>query len=88
MKLRDGVEIIEIEGDTAVVPTFEERIDLRRIYRLNPVSRMLICALKTETDEEKLTDLFCENYDVSRQDAKRDISVFLNNIRELGFLEE
>lgn len=88
MKLRDGVEIIEIEGDTAVVPTFEERIDLRRIYRLNPVSKMLIFALKKETDEEKLADLFCENYDVSRQDAKRDISVFLNNIRELGFLEE
>lgn len=88
MRLRDGVEIIEIEGDTAVVPTFEERIDLRRIYRLNPVSKMLICELKTETDEERLADLFCEGYDVSRQDAKRDISVFLNNLRKLGFLEE
>ncbi len=88
MKLRDGIEFFEIDSEVVVAPTFEKRIDMRRISRPNEVALFLLRELRVEVTKDVLIKKLAEHFDIPKEQAEGDVSAFLKSIKEMGFLGE
>ena len=66
-----------IGGQTLVVPIRHGVGDLESIYTLNPVAAFLWDALKAGATEAQLVDAVTAEYEVTRDQAARDVSEFL-----------
>src|SRR5437868_4447538 len=67
-----------IAGQTLVVPIRHGVGDLESIYTLNPVAAFLWEALRRGVAEAQLVDALTAEYDVTREEAARDVSEFLD----------
>ncbi|MBO5200064.1 MAG: PqqD family protein [Clostridia bacterium] len=88
MKLNDAVAVRKIGNDTIAFVVGESRVDLRQILRLNPMAEWLFGRLSTPHTEDELVEAFVAEYGVTAEAARKDISEFLQNCAELGFIED
>lgn len=83
--LKPGYVLREIAGEHLAIPvTAENSTD---IVVLNPVSAILWTELETGKTLEELTDKICENFDIKRDEAKADITEFIDSLVEKNVVE-
>ncbi len=83
-RLKPGYVLREIAGEHIAIPvTAENSTD---IVVLNPVSALLWESLGTEKTIEELTDIICENFDIERNEAKADITEFIESLENAGVI--
>ena len=85
MKLNCNVVISEVEGEKLAVPMRES---FHGIIKINGVAGFILECLKKETSEAIIVEKLTKAYDVSREDAARNVNNILVKLREAGLLEE
>lgn len=82
--LKPGYVLREIAGEHLAIPvTAENSTD---IVVLNPVSALLWEALETEKTIDELAEIVCSNFDIDRNEAKTDISEFIESLENAGVI--
>lgn len=82
MHIKPEYQLKNIAGDYVVVAAGAAVVDLASSFTINESGAVLWKALETETDVEKLISALKEEYDVSYEQAKKDVLSFV------AFLEE
>lgn len=86
MEIKKELITRSIAGDTVLVPVGKAVYDSNGLFVLNEVGAFLWNLLPQAADSEALLLALLEEYDVSPQQARRDIDDFLAKLRELGIL--
>jgi F0F1-type ATP synthase delta subunit len=80
--------IRNIASETIVVPTGEVAIHFNGIITLNKTGKVLFSALQTEKTIDELVDLLYSQFDVSRENALKDIVDFVQVLNQNHLLVE
>ncbi len=84
-RLKNGFVLREIAGEFIAVPVNPCGNSVGMIV-LNPVSALIWQTLQTECTLSEIADKISSEFDVSKDEAERDIVDFLKELRELDFL--
>ena len=85
MKLKENFIIHETDGEQIMVATAG---NFSGMVRSNATAAFIVNCLKTETTKEAILDAMYQKYEGSRDIMAADIDKVLNNLREIGALEE
>jgi hypothetical protein len=78
----------EIGGETLIVPVTGHVMDLESIYVLNPVASRIWGLLRSPTTAEQLVEIIAREFEVSSQEASRDVAEFLDALTTRGLIQE
>ena len=84
-KVGDFVERC-IAGETLLVPVTSGVADLEAIFVLNGTAAVVWEALDGNTPVTSLVDSVASTFDVSAEDARRDVAEFLTNLERDGLV--
>lgn len=76
----------EIAGDTILVPVGKAVYDSNGLFALNEVGAFLWERLPQAENAEQLCDAVLAEYEVSREEAERDIAAFLENLKKMEII--
>ena len=88
MKIKPGFMLREVAGCSVVVAVGAETLNFNGMINLNGSGTFLWKLLEKGASKEELLSSMLEEYDVDEDTAKRDISAFLNKMREAELLDE
>ena len=89
MRLKKGFVLRKVCGENVIVGEGLGAIDFGKLLCLNETATWL-WEQANEMDEfevESLSNQLCENYDVTPEEAKRDVIEILNDWRKVGVIE-
>jgi Coenzyme PQQ synthesis protein D (PqqD) len=78
----------EIGGETLIVPVTGHVMDLESIYVLNPVASRIWGLLRSPATAEQLVEIIAHEFEVSPQEASRDVAEFLDSLTTRGLIQE
>lgn len=78
----------DIAGETIIVPVRSNVGDLNSIYTLNMVGTMIWELIDGKKDVQKIIETVCSEYEISAEEAERDIIEFLEQLKEMGVIRE
>ena len=88
MKIKAGYMLREVAGYSVVVAIGTDTMDFNGMINLNDSGAFLWKLLEKGATENELLDAMLSEYEVDEATAKRDISMFLNKMREAELLDE
>lgn len=86
MKIKKELIKREIAGDTILVPVGKTVYDANGLFVLNELGGFLWERLPQAENAEQLCNAVLEEYEVSREEAARDIAEFLDKLRKLDII--
>lgn len=86
MKIKKELIKREIAGETILVPVGKTVFDSNGLFALNEVGGFLWDLLPQAETEEALLEAVLAEYDVSAQEAAKDIAEFLNKLRQMEII--
>ena len=86
MKIKKELVKRDIAGDTILVPVGKTVYDSNGLFILNELGAFLWDRLEAANSEEELLSAILEEYEVTEDVAKKDLSAFLDKLRELGII--
>ena len=86
MKIKDGYLLKEVGGNFVVVPV--GNVNFNGMLSLNETAMLIWKKLENGCEEADLVNAFLEEYDVTEERAKEDISIFVNKLKKAGILDE
>ena len=87
MKIKDGFLVREVAGTHVVVAVGARMKEFNGIIKLNQTGVFLWENMKQDTDIQKLTEALTAEYDVSAEQAERDVENFVNTLKEVGIIQ-
>lgn len=81
-----GVVRREIAGETVLVPVTGNLADLQKLFVLNPVADAAWQCLEREQTMEQLVARITESFDVSSEEAGKDLEELCDALQRLGLL--
>ena len=89
MKLRNGYRLRSLGQEYILVAEGLEAVDFSRMISLNESAAFLWKEVEgKDFDDEMLTTLLTENYDISRETAQNDVAALLKSWSDAGLIEE
>ena len=88
MKIKNGFVVKNVGDHNYVVATGELTQTFRSMIRLNGTGRFLWDLLAKDVTIDELARAMTEKYDVSAEDARRDVEAFVTALSKNGILEE
>ncbi len=82
MKLSGKWKLKKIGNDSILMPIGQNALDLRRVINLNSTSLELYEQLSLGKNEEELVSYLLANYDVSKEEASKDVHEFIIKLKE------
>ena len=76
----------EIAGDTILVPVGKTVYDSNGLFVLNELGAFIWDLLPQADTEEAICNAVLEQYEVSAETAKQDVSAFLEKLRKMDIL--
>ena len=86
MKIKKELGKRDIAGDTILVPVGKTVYDSNGLFILNELGSFLWDRLETAENEEELLTAVLDEYEVTKETAKKDLRTFLDKLREMGIL--
>ncbi len=86
MKIKKELIKREIAGDTILVPVGKTVYDSNGLFVMNELGAFVWDILPEAETEEDIVAAVLKEYEVSQQEAARDISEFLGKLKELNIL--
>lgn len=86
MHIVNGFMIRQVDGERVAVPVGEAVRKFSGMISLNDSAAFLLQLLQTEQTTETLLDAVLKEFEVSKDDARKDISEFLSVMDTLGLL--
>lgn len=88
MRIKSTFSLRSIAGNWVALPLGEATIDFRGMLTLNESSVMLWRKLEGEASREELIEALLGEYEVSRDEATRDVDEFISKLSTAGCIEE
>ena len=88
MKLRGEFVVRQVMDCVAAIPVGATALQLNGMILLNDVSRVIWECLTEGTNPESIADAVTDRFEVSREEAQRDIMEFLDKLRQAQLLDE
>ena len=76
----------EIAGDTILVPIGKTVYDSNGLFVLNELGAFIWDLLPNVETQDEICQVILEEYEVSEEDAKRDIAEFMDKLRQLDVI--
>ena len=86
MRIKEGYVLRKV-ADSGVIVSMEE-LDCNHLMTLNQTGMDLWEMLQNDSSLEDLVQQMLSSYDVDEETLRKDISLFLDKIREAGLLDE
>ncbi len=87
MKIKENFMLRKVADTYVVVPVGAAASEFRGMVNLNEAGAFLWKALEVETNEDEVVKKFLEQYDVDEETAGRDVSAFINEIKNSNLFE-
>lgn len=88
MKISKDYILKEVAGNIVVVPVGEKSVNFNAIVHLNGVGAFIFEALqKEELTLEELIEKVCAEYEVEKEVATKDVTVFCENLKKNKILD-
>ncbi len=89
MKLTEGFELRTLAGHNIAVPASSKNIDFSHVLILNETALTLWKHMaKGDFTANDLARVLTGTYEVSQEEATADVGQLLENMRELGMIED
>ena len=88
MKIKKGYLLREVDGTAIVVAVGAAAREFNGMITLNSVGAFLWREIDKGATEESLVDALLNEYEVEKDVAAKDVSAFVNKLREAGILDE
>lgn len=85
MKIKEGLLMRQVAGQTVVLPTAGD-LDLNMMITLNETGKFLWERLEKGTDEAALVQALLAEYDVDEETARKSVEGFVDKLKEHGFV--
>ena len=76
----------EIAGDTILVPVGQTVLDSNGLFVLNELGAFIWELLPTAKDEAEICEAILREYEVTQEEASRDLAEFIGNLKKLEIL--
>ncbi len=86
MKIKEGYLLSEVAGNHVVVPV--GNVTFNGMLKLNETGVLIWKKLEEGCTEADILAAFLQEYDVTEERAKEDISIFVNKLKEAGILDD
>lgn len=86
MKIKDGFILREVAGNHIVVPVGQTSIDFNGMINLNETGAFIWQHLTEDITETELLTAMMQQYDVDEPTAQKDISAFVQKLKENDLL--
>ena len=80
MKLRSNFKLRKVVDQYLLVSVGPDAADFRGVITLNPTGAFLCERLEEDTSREQLIAAMCEEYEVTPEQAEKDIDLFLDTV--------
>ena len=87
MKIKDGYLLREVAGNIIVVPVGEASMNFNGMINLNETGAFLWKLFEKGADAKTLLKSLLNEYDVSEEQAKMDITDIINKLYDAGVLD-
>ena len=87
MKLKEGVIVNEIDGQTIAVDAGNGRERFNGLIRMNKTGGFIIGLLQNETDMDAIVRVLTEKYDVTAEVARVNAAKVIDALAGAGLLE-
>ena len=88
MKVSDNFIYREIAGESLVIPAGEAALTVKGLIALSESGKLLYQKLQGGCSKEDLVATLTSEYDVSKEEAGKDVDAFLEQLRQLNMLVE
>ena len=88
MKSRYAFEKVELDGEFVAVPVGEGAAELHAVLNVNEEAMRILELLQEETTEEDIIAQLLKEYDGEKEEIAPLVSVYINQLRQEGLLEE
>jgi hypothetical protein len=88
MRIRDGFLLRDVGGACIVVPLGERVVDFNGLITLNETGRALWERLTVGCALGELVDTLVRDFEVTPDDAARDVQAFMDDLRAKNLLVE
>ena len=88
MKIKDGFVVRDLAGQSIVVALGEASKTFNGMIKLNDTGRLIWDMLAVGKSKEDIIDRFTAEYDVEREIADRDVTVFIETLQGADILEQ
>lgn len=86
MKIDKNFVLREIADTWVVIPTATQTVDFSRLLHLSETAAFLWHQMREEISREDLLGRLMIEYDVSKEQAEKDLEEFLGELKQLGVL--
>jgi hypothetical protein len=87
MKVKSEYILRELAGQNIVVPIGSEAVNFNGVITLNNSGKRLFKKLKTDTTKDQLVQELLDAYEVSIEQATKDVEMFLHKLESNNILE-
>lgn len=87
MKIKDDFMLRKVADTYVVVPVGTATAEFRGMINLNSAGAFLWKALEVETTEDEVVAKFLEQYEIDEATARRDVSSFINELKNSNLFE-
>ena len=87
MKIKNGFMLREVAGSYIVVAVGKASAQFNGLITLNETGVVIWKALEKGADENELVAAVTAEYDIDRETAARDVSLFVEKCKKVGILE-
>jgi hypothetical protein len=84
---KDDCVAREIAGETVIVPIKSRVGDLNSIYTLNELGTIIWRLIDGQTSISQIVEAVCKEYEVTPDEARKDISAFLTDLESGGLIQ-
>jgi len=85
---KDDIVTRCITDETIIVPIRGGVGDLNSIYTLNEMGTRIWELMNDQTDIDKMAEIISSEYEVSIEEAKKDIAEFLSSLESVGLIDK
>ncbi len=86
-KIKEGFIVRKLGEQVMAVPVGQQTSHIHGMIALSESGELLWRALENGADEDALTDIITDNYEIGREIAFADVKKFIDGLKEQGVLE-
>ncbi len=87
MKMKEGLLLREIAGEYVVIAVGKPELNFNRMLVLNESGALLFRKLQGGASGRELVDALTREYEVTQEEAVRDVKIFLERLAQAGCME-
>lgn len=87
MKIKSDFVVRKIADSYMAIPVCSRTMDVSGVIALNETGAFLWQLLEEDFSQDELISRLREEFDVSRETAEHDVSAFLNQLTERGWMD-